>query len=127
VVAAIDAYAPLRFPSLGYFPRLEELSLNKPFDPSIRTLLPPDHPLQRLYLCQSAVDDLVKLIHRILRDSPKHLRLISVDGTWYPHLNSRMRSVSLGSWRALAAESEAKNIQLHDCRGLDLSTTLKEM
>jgi len=127
VVAAIDAYAPLRFPSLGYFPRLEELSLNKPFDPNIPTILPPYHPLQRLYLCQSPVNDLVKLIHRILRDSTKHLRLISVDGTWSPYLHSDMGLVSLGSWRALAAESEAKNIQLHDCRGLDLSMTLKEM
>ena len=127
VAAATDKYAPLRFPSLGHFPRLEELSLNKPFDPNIPTLLPQYHPLQRLYLRQSSVNDLVKLVHRILRESPKHLRLISVDDTWFPYLYGYKGIVSLGSYRALAAESEAKNIRLHDCRGLDLLTMLKEM
>ena len=36
-------------------------------------------------------------------------------------------SVPLGSWRALAVGSEAKSSQLHDCWGLGLYTTLKEM
>jgi hypothetical protein len=127
IVAAINKYAPLRFPSLAHFPRLEELLLNKPFDPNTSTLLNPYHPLQRLYLRQSSMNDLVKLVPRILRDSPKHLRLISVDETWLPYLHSHDGLIHLGSWRALAAESEANNIQLHDRRGLNLSTVLKEM
>jgi len=121
VFAALDTYAPLRFPSLAHFPQLEELSLNKPFDPDTPTLIPPYHPLQRLHFGGFSVNDLIELFQRILRDSPKHLRRISVDDSW------AYRCGKLCAWRALAAESEAKNVQLHDCLGLDLSTALKAM
>ena len=121
VLAAIDEYAPLRFPSLAHFPQLEELSLNKPFDLDVPTLIPPYHPLQRLYLCDfSSMKRLIEVLQRILRDSPKHLRRISVNDSWPRYLCG-----NICAWRALAAESEAKNVQLHDRGGLDLSTALK--
>jgi len=120
VYAAIDKYAPLRFPSLAHFPHLEELSLNKPFDPDTPTLIPPYHPLQRLYPRGFSENDLIELIQRILKDCPKHLRRISVDNSWTYYLRGE-----IPAWRALAAESEAKNVQLHDRGGLALSTTLK--
>ena len=81
VIAAIDKYAPLWFPSLGYPPQLE-LPLNKQFDPNIPTLLLPYYPLQCLCLNQSTLNDLVELVHRIRRDSPKHLRSIPVNHIW---------------------------------------------
>ena len=120
VLAAIDECAPLRFPSLAHFPQLEELSLNKPFDPDAPTLIPPLHPLQRLYLrITLSKNGLIELFQRIMRDSPKHLRLISVRDSWSYLFGKN------SAWRALAAESEAKNIQLLDREGLDLSTALK--
>jgi len=121
VYAAIDKYAPLRFPSLAHFLQLEELSSKEPFDPDTPTLIPPYHPLQGLYLLFSSENSLIELLQRILRDSPKHLRRISVRDSW-PYLCGK-----ICTWRALAAESEAKNIQIHDSRGLDLSTALKAM
>jgi len=122
VYAAIDKYAPLRFPSLAHFPHLEELSLNKLFDPDTPTLIPPLHPLQRLYLRFALSENgFIDLFQRIMRDSPKHLRLISVRDSWsYLFVHNH-------PWRALAAESEAKNVQFHDGEGMDLSTAVKAM
>lgn len=72
-------YAPLKFPSLHrHSPRLEELLLNKPFDSNTPGLLPPYYPLQRLYLHDFSMGDLVELTQKIMRGSPKHLRRMSV-------------------------------------------------
>jgi len=117
VYAAID----ILFPSLAHFPQLEELSLNKPFDPDTPTLIPPLHPLQRLHLYFFSENQIIEL-QRVLKDSPKYLRRISVGNSWTFYLCAK-----IPAWRALAAESEAKNVQLHDDEGLDLSTVLKAM
>ena len=124
-LAAIDTYAPVRFPPLIHFPRLEELMLNKTFDPSALILLPADHPLERLYLHQVSITGLLKLVPRLLKENPKHLRLIYFDEVWFPSILN-IGETSLSSLKALAAEVDVRQISLHDRRNSDLSIVLNE-
>jgi len=125
-LAAIDACAPVRFPPLNHFPRLQELMLNKRFDSNALTLLPTDHPLERLYLHQISIKWLLELIPKLLEANPKHLRLISVDQMWFSSIRKAIGKISLSSLKALAAEVEVRHICLIDCQNSDLPVVLKE-
>jgi hypothetical protein len=125
-LAAIDAYAPVRFPPLNHFPRLEELMLNKTFDPNALMLLPADHPLERLYLHQISIKWLLELVPKLLEENPKHLRLIYFDEMWFSSIRNAIGEISLSSLKALAAEIDVRQIRLHDRRNSDLSDVLKE-
>jgi hypothetical protein len=124
-LAAIDTYAPVRFPPLNHFPRLEELMLNKTFDPNALILLPADHPLERLYLHQISISGLLKLVPKLLKENPRHLRLIYFDEVWFPSIRN-IGETSLSSLKALAAEVDVRQISLHDRWNSDLSTVLSE-
>jgi len=124
-LAAIDTYAPVRFPPLDHFPRLEELMLNKTFDPNALILLPADHPLERLYLHQISITGLLKLVPKLLKENPRHLRLIYFDEVWLSSIRN-IGEASLSSLKALAAEVEVRQITLHDRCNTELSNVLNE-
>ena len=125
-LASLDWYAPVRFPPLNHFPRLEELMLNKPFTPDASTLLSGDHPLERLYLHQISIKYLLGLVPKLLEAKPKHLRFIYLDEIWFPQILRAIREIPLSSWKALAAEVDVRQIHLRDRWDSDLSTVLKE-
>ena len=125
-LAAIDAYAPVWFPPLNHFPRLRELMLNKTFDPNAPTLLPADHPLERLYLHEISIKWLLELIPKLLERNPRHLRLIYFDDVWHLCIRNAIGEVSLPSLKALAAMVDSRQVCLRDRQNSDLSAVLKE-
>lgn len=125
-LAAIDAYAPVRFPPLNHFPRLEELMLNKSFDSNAPTLLPANHPLERLYLHEISIKWLLELVPKLLEGNPEHLRLIYFDEVWHLCIRNAIGEVSLSSLKALAAEVDSRQICLRDRQDSDLAAVLKE-
>jgi len=125
-LAAIDAYAPVRFPPLSHFPRLEELMLNKTFEPDVPILLPADHPLDRLYLHEISINLLLELVPKLLEENPKHLRLIYYDEVWHLCIRNAMGEILLSSLKVLAAEVDRRQVRLLDRQDSDLSVVLKE-